>query len=242
MRTKTLALTAALGVLGTAASMAQVYSQNAVGFYTLNMVPGFNLIANQLDNGDNNINTIIPANAPVPDGASILKWDTSSQSFLDDPAFNATFFAGFGWVDGDLNPSAVELAAGEGAFVQLGDAASVVLVGDVPQGSLSKGLVEGWQLISQLTPQSIGLGDGTGADDLPAADTDAMLFWSAANQDYRLPGAAVPGGLTFFDGFGWVDDDLNIVDPTPAIGEAVFYNRAAGAGPADWTRDFSVNP
>jgi hypothetical protein len=126
--------------------------------------------------------------------------------------------------------------------MQLGAAASVVLVGDVPQGNLSKDLVVGWQIVSQLTPQSLGFGDGTGLDDLPAGDGDAILFWSATHQDYRLPLADAPGGLTYFAGYGWVNAALEVVDPTPMIGESVFYQRAQASGTATWTRDFSVNP
>jgi hypothetical protein len=225
MRTKTLVLTAALGIFGAATSMAQVYSQNAVGFYTLNLTTGFNLIANQLDNGDNNINTIIPASAPLPDGSALLTWDAAGQTFNP----SDSFFAGLGWFDAGLNPATTELTAGMGAFLQVGSDASIVLVGDVPQGTLTQDLVNGFQIISQLTPQSIGL-DATG---LPAGDGDSILFWDAAAQGYEE-------ALTYFAGFGWVDSGLNVVDPTPAIGEAVFYQRGGAAD--TWTRDFSVNP
>jgi hypothetical protein len=227
MRTKTLVLTAALGIFGAATSMAQVYSQNAVGFYTLNLETGFNLIANQLDNGDNVIGTIIPASAPLPDGSSLLTWDVTGQTF--NPA--DTFFAGVGWFDGSLNPSSTVLLAGTGAFLQVGSPASVVLVGDVPQGTLNQDLAPGFQIISQLTPQSIGL-DATG---FPASDGDAILFWDASAQGYL-------DALTYFGGLGWVDSELNIVDPTPLIGEAVFYQRSPAGGTDTWTRDFSVNP
>jgi hypothetical protein len=225
MRTKALVLTAALGIFGAATSMAQVYSQNAVGFYTLNLETGFNLIANQLDNGDNNINTIIPPTAPLPDGSSLLTWDAAGQTF--NPA--DTFFATLGWFTG-INPSTTVLSAGSGAFLQVGSPASVVLVGDVPQGTLTQDLVPNFQIISQLTPQSLGF-DAAG---LPASDGDSMLFWDAAGQSY-LP------ALTYFAGIGWVEG-INIVDPTPLIGEAVFYQRSPSGGSATWTRDFSVNP
>jgi hypothetical protein len=228
MRTKTLILTAAMGILGTASSMAQVYSQNAVGFYTLNLVQGFNLIANQLINGDNNLNTIIPATSAMPDGSTVLTWDAAGQTFNEAD----TFFAGFGWFDSGLNASSTTLSAGEGAFVQASAAADIVLVGDVPQGDpLTLDLVEGFQMVSQLTPQSLGL-DVTG---FPAADGDVVLFYDSSVQNYEA-------AITYFAGFGWVDQGLNLVDPTPLIGEAVFYQRSAGAGGAQWARTFSVNP
>jgi hypothetical protein len=92
-------------------------------------------------------------------------------------------------------------------------------------------LVPGFQIISQLTPQAVGL-EATG---FPAADGDSWLQWDAAGQTYT-------DALTYFAGLGWVDDELNIVDPVPAIGEAGFYQRGPTAGTDTWTRDFSVNP
>lgn len=223
-----------MGILGTAASMAQVYSQNAVGFYTLNLVDGFNLIANQLNNGDNNINTIMPATAPIPDGSSLLTWNKVTQLFNDAD----TFFGGAGWFDVNLNPSATTLGPGQGAFIQLPVAASasVVLVGDVPQGvnptPLTLAISAGFQIVSQLTPQSLGL-EATG---FPAGDGDSLLPWDTSVSPHKYKDA-----LTYFGGTGWVDKDLNIVDPTPAIGEAYFYQRGLANGSATWTREFSVN-
>jgi hypothetical protein len=223
-----------MGILGTAASMAQVYSQNAVGFYTLNLVAGFNLVANQLNNGDNGINTIMPATAPVPDGSSLLTWNKTTQLF--NPA--DTFFGGSGWFDENLNPSTTVVSPGAGAFIQLpiGSSASVVLVGDVPQGvnptPLTLALSPGFQIVSQLTPQSLGL-EATG---FPAGDGDSLLPWDAAASPQKYKPA-----LTYFGGTGWVDENLQIVDPTPAIGEAYFYQRGAANGSATWTREFSVN-
>jgi hypothetical protein len=213
--------------MGAASSMAQVYSQNAVGYYTLNLVQGFNLVANQLNNGDNNINTVIPPSAPLPDGTALVTWNTGTQSFNDVDSF----FATFGWFDSGLNPSTTVLSPGGGAFIQLlppATTASVVLVGDVPQGDLQLDLVTGFQIISQLTPQSIGV-EVAG---LPATDTDTIQFWNAGTQRYEDP-------INFFAGFGWFDSGLNQVDPTPLIGEAVFYNRIGAAD--TWTRTFSVN-
>jgi len=218
-----------MGIFGAAASMAQVYSQNAVGFYTLSLGPGFNLVANQLNNGDNNVNTLMPPTTALPEGASLLTWNVGLQKFNDADAW----FAGYGWYDADLNPSSTVLEAGGGAFIQMppGQNASVVLVGEVPQGSLTTQVSPGFQIISQLTPQAIGL-ETTG---FPAAEGDSLLFWDAGLQKYE-------DALAYFAGYGWVDADLNIVDPTAEIGEAMFYQRGETAGTADWNRDFSVNP
>ena len=235
MRTKALVLVAAMGMFGAATAMAQVYSQNAVGYYTVNLSGGkFNMIANQLNNGDNNINTIMPGTTALPDGTSLLTWTPGGTGF--NPA--DTFFAGLGWFDDNLELSATTLSPGQGAFVEMppGGDASVVMVGDVPQGTLTLDLVPGFQIVSQLTPQEIGLDDAA----FPAADGDSIQFWDP------LKAGTTKGGylaaLTYFGGFGWTDNDLNLVNPTPAIGEAFFYERSPGGGDVTWTRDFSVNP
>jgi hypothetical protein len=245
MRIKTLILTAAMAILGSAACMAQVYSQNAVGFYTINLLPGWNLIANQLDNQPgvpDGINDVLPwAGSQIPDGASALKWDPSTQSFPNDPEFVATFYAGYGWYDAAQQPSAITLEAGEGLFIFLppaGPSADVVLVGDVPQGTLTKELVQGWNMVSQLTPQALGLSEP--GNEMPAGESDTLLFWNAELQGYILPGETTPGAMTYFEGYGWTPDGVNIVNPTPMIGEAMFYQKVA-AGTDQWIREFSVN-
>jgi hypothetical protein len=208
--------------------MAQVFSQNAVGFYTLNLGQGFNLIANQLVNGDNTLNTIMPVSSSIPDGTTVLTWDVAGQTF--NPA--DTFFAGFGWFDSGFNPSTTVLESGTGAFMELpaGSSVAVVLVGDVPQGTLTQDLEPGFQIISQLTPQSLGL-DATG---FPASDGDTALFWDQALQTYEA-------AITYFAGFGWFDSGFNPADPTPLVGQALFYERAVAGGSDTWSRTFSVN-
>src|SRR5438067_1768307 len=69
MRTKTVVLAAALTVAGALGSMAQVYSDNVVGYITLTIPKGFSLIANQLDaSPDNTLPTILPS---VPENTTV---------------------------------------------------------------------------------------------------------------------------------------------------------------------------
>lgn len=232
MRTKSLLVAGAVAVLGAVASHAQVYSQNTVGFYTVDLVQGFNLIANQFNNGDNGLNTVIPGTAPVPADASLVVWDSGLQTFSAADAF----IPDFGWYDENFEPSTKVLNPGSGAFIQMpvGTSASLVMVGDVPEGDLSLDLVEGFQIVSQLTPQVLGFT----ASGFPAREADSLLFWDAAAQTY--PSAST---LSFIEAAGvWADQDFNVVDPSPAIGEAVFYQRAVGNGTAQWQRTFDVSP
>lgn len=95
MRTKTLLLTAVLGVASIVAALAAdpVYSVNAVGYVNVVLKPGFTIVANPLNAGDNHLSKIFPANMPsgttiyrqvdnkfvmsafIPDDFGVLNWD-----------------------------------------------------------------------------------------------------------------------------------------------------------------------
>jgi hypothetical protein len=144
MRTKTLLLTAALAAAGIATTMAQaVYSVNAVGYIKLDVPAGFSMIANQLKNGGNTLDEIIP-NAGF--GDTVYKFDPAS-GFV-----SSVFF-------GSWSPS-LTLAPGEGAFIQAGAAFQVTLVGEVPQGADSNvSIPAGFSIKSSAVPQSAKLED-----------------------------------------------------------------------------------
>lgn len=223
-----LLLTAALGAAGITTCMAEVYSINAVGYVNLTL-PGnnfFSLIANPLNGVDNKLSTIIPA---PPEGTSILKWNPAAQTFTDPD----TFFPAFGgWVDSSYAASMTTLSPGEGAFIQMPEAATLTFVGEVPQGQLSAPVPVNFSIMSQLTPQEIGLG----ATQFPAGEGDSVLFWDNNTQGYLDP-------LSFFSAFGgWVDTSYTPADPTPKVGQAFFYSRDPANGSTTWTRTFSVNP
>jgi hypothetical protein len=237
MRTKTLLLTAALGAVGIATSMAQVFSENSVGYYVKDLPMGFSLIANQLNNGDNNLNTILPLSDDFT-GAQLLKWDSANQTFFPADDFFGSAFGG--WVDANFAPTATTLSPGEGAFINLPSAASLTFVGEVPQGDLSVPISQFFSIISQPTPQALGVGstpDVSGADDIPALVGDQILFW-----DNQATPQTFKAALDYFgsDFGGWVDANFTPVNPTPEVGEAFFYNSAA-TSPVSWDRSFSVN-
>ena len=64
MRTKTLLLSGVVAALSSASLMAQVYSLNAVGYINVTCPPGFSIIANQLNTGNNVITNLftVPSN------------------------------------------------------------------------------------------------------------------------------------------------------------------------------------
>jgi len=219
MRTKTILLAVAVFAAGLGVSMAQapVYSVNAVGYVTKTLTNGYNLISNPLNGTNNDLNTIIPL---APDGTYILRWLPGGQQF-DNPF---QYYDGFGWFPTTtLNP-------GEGVFVNIPPGTgntNLTFVGEVPQGTALSNHISGvYSLLAHIVPQSISLGDPSVS--FPAVDGDYILFWNPNTQQFRDP-------TQFYDGFGWFP-----VDPIPAVGEAFFYNTAAGPG-RGWTRSFSVN-
>ena len=228
MRTKALILTAAFGAVSIATSMAQVYSVNGVGYYTLDLPGGFSMIANQLNNGDNNLNTILPT-API--GTTVAKWDSAAQTYADADTYFGPDFGG--WVDDFFAPSTTSLNPGEGAFINMAAPEALTFVGEIPQGSLSVTIAPLFNIVAQPTPQAAGVG----ATGLPATIGDTIQFW--ANDGTT---AGFEDALSYFgpDFGGWVDDSFTPVDPTPAVGESFFYNSAA-ASDVSWDRDFSIN-
>ena len=211
MRTKTLILTAALGTVGAATAMAQVYSVNAVGYINVEVKPGFTMVANQLNTGNNTIAEVVGESAPI--GTIFYKYDGS--------AYAANTWLGF-WDDPNMT-----FAPGEGMFVRTPAAGegsegfTLTLVGEVPQGTLDTAVPVGFMILSSQVPQEGGLETVLGYT--PTVG-DVVYRFDADAQAYMQPSTY----LTFWDP----------VEPTPAVGEAMFINSVDAK---TWTREFSVN-
>ena len=72
MNTKSLLLAAVVAAVGAVTGAAQVTSQNIVGYIRLSLNPGFNLVANQLNNGNNTVATVPAKKEPRAAVASAL--------------------------------------------------------------------------------------------------------------------------------------------------------------------------
>jgi len=218
MRTKTLLLTAALGVAGVATSMAQVYSVNAVGYVVKPLTNGFNLISNPLRNTEANGNRIRNLLGTVPNGTSVYLFNNSTGGYEI-----ANFNTITSWT-----PAAIvdrELLPGAGMFVRIAPAAAaptITFVGEVTQGAnLTVPLPVGFSIVSSIVPQ-----EGTAAAlGYVPANGDALYFWNEGTQGYEI--------RNFNSIIGW-DRPLPVVE----VGEA-FFARKQTAG--SWTRSFNVN-
>jgi hypothetical protein len=212
MRTKALLGLAALAV-GLSTSMAQnVYSLNVVGYINITVGTGYTLCANQLNNGTNGINQVLPN---PPENAAVLTF--ANNDYVSDLA------VGGAWYDKDANPSTTALPPGKGFFYNAPAAATLTLVGEVPQGATSIALPAGYAMIGTYTPQALEL---SAANGFPMVENTSYLKF--ANNDYTS--YLVVGGA-------WYDKDANPVTVVPAIGSGYFINAPAATA---WNYNFTV--
>jgi hypothetical protein len=216
-----------LGGASVATSMAQVFSVNAVGYVNKTFAnPGFYIISNPLNNGNNQIGTVIPS---APDNTIAYRF--ANGAFGD----ALSFVAGAGWF-GSAGAATDVIAPGEGFFIQIPAGSTPVtltFVGDVPQGaSLTQPIPAGFSLQASQVPISAGLSTtGNSGMNFPAVDNDTVYFFNGATQTYK-------DAISFIAGAGWFDS-TGANDPTPAVGEGFFLSRSGAAG--SWVRSFSVN-
>ena len=145
MRTKTLLLTAALVAVGAASSMAQVYSQNAVGYINVTCGAGrYTMIAHQLTTGaDRTIGTLIPTAATGTQFLYLGVGGFSTSLFDPDEG---------GWTNPGLT---LDLGGGAYLFNPSASAQTFTFVGDVAQGTLSTGItVNNFLFRSSRVPQA----------------------------------------------------------------------------------------
>ena len=229
MRTKTLLLTAALSVAGIATSMAQaVYSVNAVGYVNTDLVPGFNLISNPLDNkaaGGNTIRNLFTTGiqGTIPNAFTVYHFNPVTDNF-ESTAYDD--------IDQAFTGAAanVEIKPGTGVFVFVPQSAGnkrVTFVGEVPQNAESNITVpQGFSIKGSTVP----IAGPVTSMNFPAAQGDTIYEWDKAAQAY------VSASYDDLDGT-WVRNGQPAV-PVIDVGEGFFVFKTAQAA---WTRNFTVN-
>jgi hypothetical protein len=203
--------------LSLASAFGQVFSLNAVGYYTVNVAPGWYMVANNLNYKDNRLDDVIP----LPEwasGSEFHKFDARNQRYYE----AAMYIAGMGWLFAD--DSDPTLRPGEGAFLRVlnnGAPAAITLtfVGDIAPRSCAT-IYTGW---NQWSP-SLG---GDLAQTSPV-DGDIVFVYENMNQQYR-------DAWMYLDGFGW----LHPADPDPRgpripAGQSVFLWTSLTRNPCVW--------
>jgi len=222
MRTKVLLGLAALAV-GLSTSVAQnVYSLNVVGYYnvTVKGAAGLTLCVNQLNNGTNGINQVLPS---VPLESQVL-------TFVNND-YNIDVFDGTAWLDNNSgNPSTTTLPPGKGFFFGSAGSAptsSLTFVGEVPQGNVDLALPIGLSLVGTKTPQALEL---SAANSFPQVLESQVLYFDNVLNDYVI---------YVNDGTQWLDNNSgNPVTLIPAVGQGWFWQYVNGAN--TWARNFTV--
>jgi hypothetical protein len=227
MRTKTLLLTAALSVAGIASSMAQaVYSVNAVGYVNTDLVTGFNLISNPLDNKTGNtIKNLFTTGLQggIPNQFTVYHFDPTTDQFVS---------TSYDDIDGAFSEpgASVVIPPGTGMFVFVpatAGAKRVTFVGEVPQGAASNQTIpQGFSIKASTVPQA-GTVTALG---LVGAQGDTIYEWDKATQAY-VSASYDDIELT------WTRNGQPAV-PNIDVGEAFFIFKTAAT---PWNRNFSVN-
>ncbi|MGI6345954.1 MAG: hypothetical protein ACOX2U_02310 [Limisphaerales bacterium] len=210
MKTKVLLIGAALGLAVGSASADTVFSSNVVGYVNLDLVKGWNLVANPLDAGVNTLEALIQG---VPDGTAVMKFQNGAFTALS--GYDELFEA---WeIDYSINP-------GEGFFINVPEPVTVTFVGEVKAGNHSVAIPAGWSMVGSPTPVA-GTLDEIGFAAPVVEDGDSVMAWNPVAQSY----SSVNGYDELFEAWEF--------DQTVAVGEAFFVNKASAA---TWTRTFEI--
>jgi len=250
MRTKTLALSALLGMLGSASLLAQstnVYSINAVGYINVTIYPGFNLISCPLICSPNNsLGTLLPnggGGLPTSNqysGWAVWQWSPAITNYLQDSA-NAKQANKNGYTNGWISGGTIALNPGLGMWVQNpGALTNVTFVGQVPQNGsayLTNVLPVGFNMVSSAVPMDGDLVTNTNTLVTFAGASDEVYYWdpTASPQAY--------GQSSLYNTKkGWAANGSAGDVTTTNLAEAFWYFNAGANGTETWTENFSINP
>lgn len=215
MRTKALILTAAVGAMSVASSMAQVYSVNAVGYINVTVPAGkLKMIANQLNSANMTIGALIPT---APDGMQMYQ-------FLPSGTYDIATYDGL--FNNAWDKPNLPISPGGGLFAFNPDTSpfTITFVGEVPQGAaLSNPFPTGLSIRSSIVPQAGGISSDLG---YPAEDGDQCYQYDSVNSTYII---------RTYDG---LFNNAWDVEPNISVGEAFFM---FSSNPKNWVRNFSVN-
>jgi hypothetical protein len=198
---------------------AQVVSSNIVGYINLVLFPGGNLIANQLGNGDNTLNTLFNQgsafNQDIPEGTTFTEWDAASAQYLP----LSTYDTYDGW---SIN---YELGYGEGGLLDSPSQFTNPLVGNVWPGYSGFGpfvppLVSGDGLF--LLSCYIPIGSATFYDVVgrDPKNGESVTFLDALSQ---------VSTTTTFENGSW-----NNSAPSLNVGQAAIFDLGPAPEPSAW--------
>lgn len=240
MRTKTLALSALLGMIGGAAAIAQnVYSVNAVGYINLTFPANSYTILTcpLICSPDNTLNTILPNTNNQYKKAKVYGWAsgnyTVTESGQGTTVGNPTGWAG-GGADITLNP-------GNACFFYNSTTAamSATFVGTVPQNgsyNMTNLMNPGWNLLGSIVPASGDLSTNPITQLTNIFKKDFVYTYDQVTGYSPKDSVAAPGGGSGYNN-QWTGGDPQIEQ----VGFGFFYwNNQSTNNP--WVENFTINP
>jgi len=249
MRTKTLAVCAALTAAGAISAMAQtsnVYSLNIVGYANVSAPGGFTFHSNPFDVGTNGANEVIPNGTGTWDGNEIHEW--TGVGFRVSVFDSSTDDTTTGFTDRVGNPVAVPILGSNKGYLfnNLGSSNVITYVGNVRGPATNtfsypgstQPVAVGSSLPLAGNPFQLGFDNSAGA--LDAVEIETLL---------RAPNGNAAGFLvSVFDSStddtttGFTDRPGNQVPaPIISIGQGFFLHNPNGT-PAVWTQILTNSP
>ena len=148
-----------------------VFSDNVIGYASINVPPGYSLIANPLQAPSNAVSAILP---DMPDETALNKFDTHLFRLTDNLVKN----------DKWINPGET-LSPGEGAifFNPTSDFKNINFVGEVLQGELLRPIASGFSIHSSQIPKPGRLHADLG---FPINEGDVVHLFDRDHQKYVI--------------------------------------------------------
>jgi len=247
MRTKTLALSAVLGLIGSASVMAQnVYSVNAVGYVNVTFpANSYTILTDPLvASPDNTLSNVLPNLNGQYKKAKVYAFAGGNYTSIE--VGESTSLAPSGW---SLGGADITLNPGQAVFFynSTASAMSATLVGQVPQTStgvvtpnlpngLTNTLIPGYNLVGSIVPASGDLSTGLAAL-TNITKKDFVYTYDPTNGGYSgKDNVTAPGkGIGYNNQWSLGDP---IIDQT-GFGFFYFNNQTTNE---TWVQSFSVNP
>jgi hypothetical protein len=240
MRTKTMALSALLGLIGGAAAIAQnVYSVNAVGYINLTFpASSYTILTCPLIcSPDNTLNTIMNNTNGAYKKAKVYAF--AGGVFTITESGVATTVNPTGWNGGGAD---VALNPGQAAFFYNSTTAamSATFVGTVPQNgtyNMTNALNPGFNLVGSIVPASGDLSTNPITQLTNIFKKDYVYTYDPTNGGYSPKDAVVAPGIGTGYNNQWGNGDP-IID---VVGYGFWYwNNQSTNNP--WVENFTINP
>ena len=237
MRTKTLILSGLLAALSGASALAQVYSLNSVGYINVDVPQGWSIIADQLYATNQQTSqsidaifgpTLLNGGATTPDPyAGCILFPYANGGFLAALIVQQTTGAAF-W-SGTVEAQTTSFNPGQAAFFFNPNADfQITFVGQVPQGTVTNAMEQGFNLVSSIIPQTGAIDTDLGI--VPALG-DIAFIWQNGGYEAANIYENINNGPAFWS---------LTSSSTNTVGTGFFYY-AASATPNQWIRTFNIN-